>query len=54
MDYRKVYSKELIKLFPSSSSLHDGIELIMRAIFEACIKLSDESELVSYLHIQHS
>ena len=36
-------SKELIKSFSISSKMFDGIEHLMRATYEACIKLSVES-----------
>ena len=43
--------KLLIKLFSSSSSLFDGIEIIMRATYEACIKISVESVAESVISV---
>ena len=34
--------KELIKMFSSSSQLCEGIELLMKATYESCIKISVE------------
>ena len=48
--------KELIKLFSSSPQLYEGIELLMRATYEACIKISVESvaESIIYIYNQHN
>ena len=49
--------KELIKLFSSSPQLYEGIELLMRATYEACIKISVESvgdsESIISIYNQH-
>ena len=44
-------SKELIQTFGSSPDLYEGIELIMRATYEASIKVSVESVAESVISI---
>ena len=44
-------SKELIQTFGSSSSLYEGIELVMRATYEASLKVSIESVAESVISV---
>ena len=44
-------SKDLLKLLSSSPSLYEGIELVLRAAFEASIKLSVESVAESVISV---
>ena len=47
----KTDSKELIQTFGSSPSLYEGIELVMRATYEASVKLSVESVAESVISV---
>ena len=48
---KKTDSKELIQTFGSSPSLYEGIELVMRATYEASVKLSVESVAESVISV---
>ena len=50
----KTDPKDLIKLLSSSPSLYEGIEILLRATYEACIKISVESVAESVLSVYNS
>ena len=50
----KTDQKDLIKLLSSSPSLYEGIQLLMRATYEACIKISVESVAESVISVYNS
>ena len=47
----KTDSKELIQTFGSSPSLYEGIEFVMRATYEASVKLNVESVAESVISV---
>ena len=49
--FEETDSKDLIKQFSTTKSLYEGIELIMRATYEAVIKLSVESVAESIISV---